>query len=76
MTENLRLLSDPPGALVAAIAWVGSDDLVTAVNVWDSAEAVADFYIERVHAIVQAPGGGPPNKPERHGEPLAAYIRR
>ena len=76
MTENLRLLSEPPGALVAAIAWIGADGLVTAVNVWDSAEAVGDFYVERVHAIVQAEGREPPNKPVRHGEPLAAYIRR
>ena len=72
--ERLRMISDPPAALVAAIAWVGADGLVTAVNVWDSAEAVADFYVQRVHPVVVAEGE-PPNKPERHGEPLVAYLR-
>ena len=75
-TENLRLIADPPEALVAAVAWVGADGLVTALNVWDSAEAVGAFYVERVLAIVQAQGGEPPNRPERHGEPIAVYIRR
>ena len=68
-TENLE-------TLVAAVAWVGVDGLVTALIVWDSAEAVGAFYVERVHAIVQAQGGEPPNRPERHGEPIAVYIRR
>ena len=63
-------------ALVATFAWVGDDGLVTALNVRDSAEAVGDFYVERVHALVQAEGGEPPNKPKRHGAPLVAYIRR
>jgi hypothetical protein len=75
-TKNLRLVAEPPDALVATVAWVGADGLVTALNVWDSAEAVGDFYVERVHALVQAEGGEPPNKPERHGEPLAVYFRR
>lgn len=74
--QSLRLVAEPPATLVATFAWVGADGLVTALNVWDSAEAVGDFYVKRVHAIVQAQGGEPPNKPERHGEPLAAYIRR
>jgi hypothetical protein len=74
-TERLRLVSDPPAALVASIAWLGADGLVTALNVWDSPDAVADFYVERVGPIVQAEGE-PPNKPQRHGTPLAVYIRR
>ena len=48
--------------------------LSTALNVWDSPEAVADFYVERVGAIAQAEGE-PLNKPQRHGTPLAVYIR-
>jgi len=74
-TERLRVISDPPAALVASIAWIGADGLVTAVNVWDSPEAVADFYVERVHPIVQAEGE-PANAPQRHGAPLVVYIRR
>ena len=73
--ENLRIVADPPEALVATFAWVGADGLVTALNVWDSPDAVSDFYVARVHALVQAEGE-PPNKPKRHGEPLVAYIRR
>jgi hypothetical protein len=73
-TERLRVQADPPAALVASVAWVGSDGLVTALNVWDSPEAVADFYVERVGAIVQSEGE-PLNKPQRHGAPLAVYIR-
>jgi hypothetical protein len=74
-TENLRFVTDPPAALVATVAWVGADGLVTALNVWDSAEAVSDFYVERVHAVVQAEAGEPHSKPTRHGEPLVVYIR-
>ncbi len=73
--ERLRLISDPPDALVASVAWLGADGRVTAVNVWDSAEAIGDFYVDRVHALVQAEGE-PSSKPERHGEPLAMYVRR
>ena len=73
--ERLRIISDPPDALVTSVAWVGADGRVTAVNVWDSAEAIGDFYVERVHAMVQTEGE-PSSKPERHGEPLAVYIRR
>jgi hypothetical protein len=74
-TEHLRVLSDPPEALVASVAWVGADGLVTALNVWDSPDAVADFYVERVGAMVQSEGE-PANKPQSHGTPLAVYIRR
>ena len=73
--ERLRMISEPPDALVASIAWVGAEGLVTAVNLWDTPDAVATFYVDRVAAIVQAEGE-PLNKPQRHGQPLAAYIRR
>jgi hypothetical protein len=72
--DRLRLLDEPPLALVAAIAWQDTDGSVTAVNVWDTAEAVADFYVERVGPLVRS-GGEPPAKPTRHGEPVAIYIR-
>ena len=51
------------------------DDQVTGVNVWDTPEAVADFYVERVRPIIEQ-DGEPANKPQRHGEPLAFYLRR
>ena len=73
--ERLRMLADPPRALVATIAWNAGDDRVTAVNVWDTAEAVGEFFVERVHAIVDAEGE-PPVAPTRHGEPVAFYVRR
>jgi hypothetical protein len=73
--ERLRIISDPPAALVATIAWRGADGLVTAVNVWDSPEAVADFFLERVSLIPEAEREAV-NKPQRHGPPLAVYIRR
>jgi hypothetical protein len=47
---------------------------VTGVNVWDTPEAIADFYVERVGPIVEVEGE-PANKPRRHGEPLAFYLR-
>ena len=74
-TDRLRITSDPPAALVASIAWAGADGQVTAVNVWDTPEAVAEFYMERVRAFVEAEGE-PANAPQRHGQPLAVYIRR
>ncbi len=72
--DRLGYTTDPPAALVATVVWATADGGVTGVNVWDSAEAVADFYMERVGPIVAAEGE-PSNKPERHGEPLAFYVR-
>ena len=71
---QLRLLDDPPTALVASIAWEPGDGTITNVNVWDSPEAVGDFYLERVAAIVEA-DGEPEDKPIRHGEPVHVYVR-
>jgi len=73
--ERLRMVSEPPAALVASIAWVGTDGQVAAVNVWDTPDAVAEFYMERVRAFVEAEGE-PANTLQRHGQPLAVYIRR
>ena len=71
--ERLRLLDDPPEALIASIAWDSGDAQVTGVNVWETPGAIADF-MERVRPFVEAEGE-PPNKPQRHGEPLALYLR-
>jgi len=43
-------------------------------NVWDTPSAVADFFVERVEAVIEAEGP-PPHKPVRHGSPVAVYIR-
>jgi hypothetical protein len=72
--ERLRYTTDPPQALIASIVWDAGDGQVTAVNVWDTPAAIADFYMERVRPIVEAEGE-PTNKPQRHGEPLAFYVR-
>jgi hypothetical protein len=42
--------------------------------VWDSASDVADFFVERAHAVVEA-HGPPTRKPERMGETVSAYVR-
>lgn len=72
--EGLRYSTDPPGALVATIAWDAGEGQVAGVNVWDSPDAIADAFIERVLPIVEAEGE-PTNKPQRHGEPLTFYLR-
>ena len=66
--------TDPPGALAASIAWDAGDGMVTMLNVWDPPGAVSDFYMERVLPLVQAEGE-PEHKPQRHGEPVAVYLR-
>jgi hypothetical protein len=71
--KRLRLVSDPPSALVASFAWDVNGE-VTAINVWDSPEAIADFFVERVHPIVEQEGP-PANKPQRLGPALHAYVR-
>mgnify|MGYP001787553655 FL=1 len=71
---RLRMLTDPPDALVSTIAWHSGDGTITCVNVWDTPDAVGDFYLERVRAVIEA-DGEPANKPERRGEPVAVYVR-
>ena len=73
--ERLRYTTDPPEALIATIVWDSGNGQVAGVNLWDTAKAVADFYLERVGPIV-AVEGEPANKPKRHGEPLAVYLRQ
>ena len=73
-TELLRISTEPPVALVVSVAWLSAEGQVTALNVWDSPDAVSDFYVERVATMVQAQGE-PLNKPKRHGQPLVVYIR-
>jgi hypothetical protein len=73
--ERLRYTTDPPDALIATIVWDAGGGRVAGVNLWDSPQAVADFYLERVRPIVEAEGE-PVSKPQRHGEPLAVYLRR
>ena len=72
--EFLRYTTDPPAALVATIAWDSGDGEVTAVNVWDTQEAVADIFMERAGPAV-ATEGAPSSTPEPRGEPLAFYVR-
>lgn len=74
-TDRLRLFSEPPAALSAAIAWDNGDGTITAVNVWDTPSAVADFFLERVEPVIAAEGQ-PDYKPVRHGEPVASYFRQ
>jgi hypothetical protein len=73
--ERLRYATDPPKALIATIVWDTGDGQVIGVNVWDTAGAIADFYMDRVRPIVETEGE-PSNKPQRHGEPLAFYLRQ
>jgi hypothetical protein len=73
--ERLRYASDPPEALIATIVWDAGGGRVAGVNLWDNPKAIADFYLERVGPIVEAEGE-PSSKPQRHGEPLAFYLRR
>jgi hypothetical protein len=73
--ERLRLTADPPDALIASIAWNSGDGQVTVISVWETPAAIADFFMERIRPIVEVEGE-PANKPARHGEPLAFYLRR
>jgi hypothetical protein len=75
MNQRLQLLSDPPAALVASITWDAGEGNVTTLNLWDSAEAIAEFFVARVHHMVAAEGE-PAFKPARHGEPIAVHLRR
>ena len=72
--QQLGLTRNPPPALVASIAWAGDGDTITAVNVWDTPEAVAEFYLTRVRPIVEAQGE-PTDKPVRHGAPIHVFTR-
>ena len=73
--RKLRMLDDPPEALVAAVVWEVGDGRVTALHLWDTPASVGDFYLERVRELVEAEGE-PADKPSRHGEPVATYFRQ
>ena len=73
--EKLGILADPPAALIVSIAWDAGDGNVSVINMWDSPEAVADFYVERVNSVVETEGE-PANTPRRHGQPIAVYVRK
>ena len=45
-----RLFSEPPAALMAAIAWDEGEGRVVQMNLWDEP---ADFFIERVMPLVE-----------------------
>jgi hypothetical protein len=70
---RLRMVTEPPPALVASIAWE-TDGEVTCVNVWDSPDAIADFFLERVQPFVETEGPAA-NKPQRLGHAVRAYFR-
>jgi hypothetical protein len=70
---RLRMVTDPPQALALSVAWE-EDGEVTCINVWDSPEAIADFFIERVRPFVEDEGT-PANKPQRLGHAIRAYVR-
>jgi hypothetical protein len=73
-TGRLRLLTEPPSALVASLAWQSEDDTITSINVWDSASDIADFFLDRAQPILETKGP-PSHKPERLGDAIHAYIR-
>ena len=60
--QRLRLVDDPPEALIASIAWSSGDGEVTGVNVWDTPRAIADFFMERVHPFVEAGASHPTSR--------------
>lgn len=73
-TGRLRLLTEPPAALVASFAWRTGDDTITSINVWDSPSDIADFFLCRAQPVIETEGP-PSRKPERLGDAIAAYIR-
>jgi hypothetical protein len=73
--EALRYTTDPPEAMVATIVWESGDGRVTGINLWDTPDSIADFFVDRVGPIIAA-DGEPSEKPQRRGEPLAVYIRQ
>ena len=72
--ERIAMHADPPEALVVSIAWDSGDGNVSVVNVWDAPGAIADFFVERIRPVIEE-HGEPAHKPERHGPPVAVYLR-
>jgi hypothetical protein len=67
-------VTDPPQTLALSVAWE-EDGEVTCINVWDSPEAIADFFIERVRPFVENEGP-PANKPQRLGHAIRRTFGR
>ncbi len=74
ISEGTRIVTEPPEALVVSVAWDAGEGRVTVLNVWDTPGAIADFYVEPFRPLIEEVGE-PADKPKRHGEPLAVYIR-
>src|SRR5262249_52918656 len=73
-STRLRLYSEPPSALVAAVAWEAGSGMITSLNVWDDPSAIADFFVDRIQPVIEAEG--PPDyKPVRHGIAVPTYFR-
>jgi hypothetical protein len=73
-STRLRLFSEPPPSLAAAVAWDAGNGMITSVNIWDNPAAVADFFVDRIQPVIEAEG--PPDyKPVRHGNAVATYLR-
>lgn len=70
--DETGLFSDPPDALLAAVAWESGDDEVTVVHVWESAGARGRFAAENVLPLVEA--GQVTSKPENL-TPYRVFIR-
>lgn len=67
------LLSDPPDALLACIAWEAENpDEVTVLQVWQTPDARGDFAFEKVMPLAQA--GKVVSNPKRL-KPLKVFIR-
>ena len=60
-TGRLRLVTEPPSALVASFARQSEDDTITSINVWDSASDIADFFLDRASQVIEPEG---PSKPQ------------
>ena len=73
--DRIDIINDPPDGLVALLAWESGEGQVTQANVWDNPAAVADFFLKHVLPIIEDEGE-PAGKPQRHGEPLAFFLRR
>jgi hypothetical protein len=73
-SERLQLVERPPAALVASFAWDDGDGRIMSLNVWDEPGAIADFFIERIHPLIEQMGP-PTHKPDRHGEAVHSYVR-
>lgn len=52
VTDQARIVADPPEGLIAAIAWDTGDGSVTAVMVWETPGARGDFSADRMMPLL------------------------